>query len=62
MTLGSLSADCWVCVLVLCIVWVRHSVTGAAGILVEPGLGFGRRPLWEFSLINILWGQESLVV
>ena len=62
MTLGSLSADCWVCVLVLRIVWVRHSVPGAAGSLVESGLGFGRRPSWEFSLINILWGQESLVV
>ena len=62
MTLANLSADCWVCVPVLFIVWVRYSALGATGSLMEPGLGFGRRPLWEFSLINILWGQESLVV
>ena len=40
---------------------MRYAVLGATGSWVELGLGFGWRPLWERSLINSPWGQESSV-
>ena len=41
MSLSSLSADGWVCVPVLLVVWHKASSAGAAGSWVELGLGFG---------------------
>ena len=40
---------------------MRCAALGATGNWVELGLGFGQRPLWELSLINSPWGQESSV-
>ena len=69
MTLGSLSADDLVCVPILLIVWHEACSTRCyrqlggtrSWIWMELGLGFGWRPLWELSLINSPWGQESFV-
>ena len=53
---GILSADDWVCVFVLLVVWVRHPTMGAAGSWVMLSLVYRWRPLWKFSRINTLWG------
>lgn len=54
-----LSADNWICVLVLLVVWLRYSVLGAASYWVVPGLQYSWSLSWEFFLINTPWGQES---
>jgi len=36
---GSLSADYWICVPVLFVVWVRYPALGTANSWVVPGLG-----------------------
>ena len=64
-SVGSLSADDWVFVFVLLVVWLRHSAVGVADSRVTPGLGYRWRPSWEFSLINIpgagvLWQPNVL--
>ena len=41
---GSLSADIWVCVFVLPVVWLRHPALGVASSWVMPGLGYRWRP------------------
>ena len=46
---GILSADDWVCVFVLLVVWVRHPTMGAAGSWVMLSLVYRWRPLWKFS-------------
>ena len=56
-SVGSLSADDWVSVFVLLVVWLRNSAVGVADSWVMPGLGYRWRPPWEFSLINTPWGQ-----
>ena len=53
---GILSADDWVCVFVLLVVWVRHPALGAASNWVMLSLVYRWRLLWEFSLINTPWG------
>ena len=55
---GSLSADDWVCVLVLLVACVRCPVLGDAGSCVLAGFGYKWRSLWEFSLINTPRGKE----
>ena len=57
-----LFAGDWVCVFVLFVVWVSHPVWCSAGSWVLPGLVYGWRPLWEFSLINTPWVRSFLVV
>ena len=47
-----LSADAWVCIFVLFVLWMRHPAQGATGEWVMPGLIFKRFPLWEFSLFD----------
>ena len=54
----SLSADDWVCVPVLPVVWVRCPALLAAGNWVLLGLRLRWRSLWMFSLINSPWGQK----
>ena len=56
--LGSLMADDWVFVSILLVVLVNCQALGVAGIWVLPGLGFGWRSSWEFSLVNTPWGLE----
>ena len=56
--MGSLSTNDWVCILVLLVVWVRHSALGEASRGVVPSLGYRWRSLWEFPLINTPWDQE----
>ena len=51
-----LSADDWVHVFVLLVVWVRHPALGAASNWVMLSLVYRWRLLWEFSLINTPWG------
>ena len=51
---GTLSADDWVCVSVLLVVWVRRPAAGTAGSWVMLSLIHRWRPSWEFSLINPL--------
>ena len=45
-----LSADDWVCIFVLFVVWVRHFAQGAAAGWMMLGLVFKWFPLCEFSL------------
>ena len=47
-----LSADDWVCILVLFIVWMRRSAQGATGGWVMQGLVFKWFPLCEFSIFD----------
>ena len=47
-----LSADDWVCIFVLFVVWMRRPAQGATGICVMPGLVYKWLPLWEISLLN----------
>ena len=58
MFVGSLSANDWVCIPVLLVVWVRHPALGDASRWVVPSLGYRWRSLWEFPLINTPWDQE----
>ena len=58
MSTGILSADDWIGVFVLLVIWVSCPVLGAPSSWVVPGLGYRWRPSWEFSLINSPWGQE----
>ena len=43
-SVGSLSADDWVCVFILLVVWLRHPALGAASSWVMPDLGYRWRP------------------
>ena len=52
MSVGVLSADNWICVLVLLVVWLRYPVLGAASYWVVPGLQYSWSLSWEFFLIN----------
>ena len=47
-----LSADDWVCIFVLFVVWMRHPAQGATGGWVMLGLVFKWFPLCEFSLFD----------
>ena len=47
-----LSADDWVCIFVLFVVWMRHPAQGAIGGWVMQGLVFKQYPLCEFSLFD----------
>ena len=47
-----LSADDWVCIFVLFVVWLRHPVQGAIGGWVLLGLVLQWFPLCEFSLFD----------
>ena len=47
-----LSADDWVCIFVLFIVYMRHPSQGATGGWVMPGLVFKWFPFCEFSLFD----------
>ena len=47
-----LSADGWVCIFVLFIVYMRCPVQGATGGWVMPDLVFQWLPLCEFSLFD----------
>jgi len=60
-SVGSLYANDWVCVLVLLVVWVRHPVLGAADSWVVPGLGYRWKPSRDFSLI-FPWVRNSPAV
>ena len=51
-----LFADDWVCVFVLFVVSVRCSALGAASSWLMTVLIYRWKSLWEFSLINTLWG------
>ena len=55
-----LSADDWVCIFVLFIVYVRHPAQGATGGWVLPGLIFQWFPLCEVSLYDTLSKQRQL--
>jgi hypothetical protein len=57
-SMGSLSADVWVYVFVLLVLWVRHPSLGAASSWVMLVLVYRWRPSWESSLSNMPWGQE----
>ena len=59
MSVVVLSADNWIGVLDLLVVWLRYPVLGAAGYWVVPGLQYSWSPSWGFFLINTPWGQES---
>ena len=54
-----LSADDWVCIFVLFVLWMRHPAQRATGIWVMPGLVYKWLPLWEFSLLTTPQGQFS---
>ena len=54
-----LSADDWVCIFVLFVVYMRHPAQGVIGGWVMPGLVFQWFPLCEFL---ILPGVSSLIV
>ena len=47
-----LSADDWICIFVLFVVWMRWPVQGAAGSWVILGLIYKCLLLWEFSLFD----------
>ena len=47
-----LSADDWVCIFVLFVVWMRCPAQSATGGWVVPGLVFKWFHLWEFSLFD----------
>ena len=47
-----LSADDWVCIFVLFVVWMRCPAQGGTGGWVMLGLVFRWFPLWEFSLFD----------
>ena len=47
-----LSADDWVYIFVLFVVWMRRPAQGATDCWVMPGLVFKRFPLCEFSLFD----------
>ena len=47
-----LSADEWVCIFVLFVVWMGHPAQGATGAWVMLGLVFQWFPLCEFSLFD----------
>ena len=47
-----LSADDWVCIFVLFVVWMRHTAQSATGGWMMPGLVFKWSPLCEFSLFD----------
>ena len=47
-----LSAEDWVCIFVLFVVWMRHAAQNATDGWVMPGLVFKWFPLWEFSLFD----------
>ena len=47
-----LSADDWVCIFVLFVVWIRCPAQGASSGWVMPGLVFKWFPLCEFSLFD----------
>ena len=49
-----LSADDWVCIFVLFVVYMRHPSQGATGGWVMPGLEFKWFSLCEFSLFDTL--------
>ena len=57
-SVGSLSADDWVCVFVMLLIWVRHPALCVASSLVASDLGQRWKPSWEFSVISTLWDQE----
>ena len=50
-----LSADDWVCVFILFVVWVRHPAESPGGSWIMLVLAYRWRALWEFSLINTPW-------
>ena len=47
-----LSADDWVCIFVLFVVWMRYISQGATGGWMMPDLVFKWFPLCEFSLFD----------
>ena len=47
-----LSADDWVCIFILFVVWMRCPAQGATGGCEMLGLVFRWFPLWEFSLLD----------
>ena len=47
-----LSADDWVYIFVLFVVWMRLPIQGATGSWVMLGHVYKWLPLWEFSLSN----------
>ena len=50
-----LSADDWVGVFMLFVVWVRHPAESPGGSWIMLVLAYRWMPLWEFSLINTPW-------
>ena len=62
MSMGILSADDWIGVSVLRVIWVSCPVLGAASSWVVPGVGYRWRPLQEFSLIDTPGVRSSLTV
>ena len=60
-SMGSLYANDWVCVLVLLVVWVRHPVLGGADSWVVLSLGYRWSSSRDFSLISP-WVRNSLAV
>ena len=48
-----MSADDWVCIFVLFVVWMRCPVQSATGIWGMLGLVLKWFHLWEFSLVDI---------
>ena len=53
-----MSADDWVCIFVLFVVWMRCPVQSATGIWGMLGLVLKWFHLWEFSLVDTPQGQE----
>ena len=47
-----LSTDDWVCIFVLFVVYMKHSVKSTTGGWEMPGLVFNWLPLCEFSLFD----------
>ena len=48
-----LSADDWVCIFDLFVVWMRCPAQGATGSCVMPGLIYKWLSLWAFSLFDV---------
>ena len=57
-SMWGMSIDELLYILILLVVWVKFSALCAAGSWMVLGLGYKWKPSWEFSLIDILWGQE----
>ena len=57
-----LSAEDWICIFFLFVVWMKLPAQGVNGGWVMPGLVFKWFPLWEFSYLIIPRVRTSVAI